>query len=601
MGEQFEVDALAARTDAVLRWPARAVSADAAGNVRAGVELPGGLEAAEQFATGRVAAVLQQAAGSDLELKGGPEAGEEVRRGAGRPRPASGGDGEAEGVAGRPGGESVLGTYLCFVRGDWDRGLPHLAAGSDAALAATAKHDLARPQDAAARAAAGDAWWGLAGTGARRPRQGRRPPPGGGLVSQGAARRHGAGADSIRKKVWKAARIEDEPRLTVYRYVGEMRSNVYPVTDADVPDELAVTQKGGELHISGTNAPTPKRSTESLVGDFGKVATLTGHEAGGTLQVQATVDDNSVGYRAVLMNKAGKVQEKELHVQRGADLHLVGVAAGGPDRLRVQGQGFGPGDADDAGGGVRVVRRRRGPASARRLARPAPRLRLTSGAGGCGGGAMDYLTIYAMFKRETPWLAEWIEYHRVVGVERFYLFEAEPTDEAAGVLRPYEQCGLIRVMRGGEYTHATRVGLDGACVREAESRCVWAAFIDLDEFLFPVEGDSVAALLPQYEESAALCVNWQLLGSSCLSVGRRRPWSRSSGGPRTASASTGRQVDRPPAPRLALHDAPQRPPPRRPPCGERGGGRGLRPLLRFHGPSRAAESLWRPVPRGLRR
>jgi hypothetical protein len=52
--------------------------------------------------------------------------------------------------------------------------------------------------------------------------------------------------------------------------------------------------------------------------------------------------------------------------------------------------------------------------------------------------------------------------------------------------------------------------------REATGTCVWAAFIDLDEFLFPVSDDSFAALLPQYEDAAALCINWQLFGSSGL-------------------------------------------------------------------------------------
>ena len=129
---------------------------------------------------------------------------------------------------------------------------------------------------------------------------------------------------------------------------------------------------------------------------------------------------------------------------------------------------------------------------------------------------MDYLTVYAMFMRETPWLAEWIEHHRLVGVERFYLFDAEPAEESARVLRPYEEAGLVRVTRGGAYTQDTQIDLYSACVREAEGRCVWAAFIDLDEFLFPLEGDSVAALLPPYEEAAALCVSWQLFGSSGL-------------------------------------------------------------------------------------
>src|SRR5207237_9161055 len=39
-----------------------------------------------------------------------------------------------------------VGRYLCFVQGDWDRGLPMLAKGSHAALKALAGKDLTTPR-----------------------------------------------------------------------------------------------------------------------------------------------------------------------------------------------------------------------------------------------------------------------------------------------------------------------------------------------------------------------------------------------------------------------------------------------------------------------
>ena len=218
-----------------------------------------------------------------------------------------------------PAANLALGTYLCFARGEWDDGLPRLARGSDAAIASASKQDLARPDDAAARAKAGDAWWDLG--------ESRGGPAG--LVKDGARQRAAywyrsalAGAsglerDSIRKKVWRAARVEDEPQLTVYRYVGELGTNCYPLADAAVPDELAVTQKGSELHVAGTKHSDAKMVHGALVGYFGKAALTSGHEAGGTVDVTATVDDNSVAYRALLMSKGGKVKVKDLHLQRG--------------------------------------------------------------------------------------------------------------------------------------------------------------------------------------------------------------------------------------------------------------------------------------------
>ena len=58
----------------------------------------------------------------------------------------------------------AAGRHLCFVKGNWDRGVPMLALGSDAALKAAAIKDLRGADSADEQAAIGDAWWDLAET-----------------------------------------------------------------------------------------------------------------------------------------------------------------------------------------------------------------------------------------------------------------------------------------------------------------------------------------------------------------------------------------------------------------------------------------------------
>jgi formylglycine-generating enzyme required for sulfatase activity len=58
----------------------------------------------------------------------------------------------------------AAGRHLCFVKGNWDRGVPMLALGSDAALKAVAIKDLRGADSADEQAAIGDAWWDLAET-----------------------------------------------------------------------------------------------------------------------------------------------------------------------------------------------------------------------------------------------------------------------------------------------------------------------------------------------------------------------------------------------------------------------------------------------------
>ena len=56
----------------------------------------------------------------------------------------------------------VVGKYLCFVKGDWDKGLPMLALGKDDALKAVAEEELAGCASSTEQAKLGDDWWDLA-------------------------------------------------------------------------------------------------------------------------------------------------------------------------------------------------------------------------------------------------------------------------------------------------------------------------------------------------------------------------------------------------------------------------------------------------------
>ena len=56
----------------------------------------------------------------------------------------------------------AVGRWHCFIKGNWETGLPLLAKGKDPDLSAVAKQDLAAPKDPKAQMNLGDAWWTLA-------------------------------------------------------------------------------------------------------------------------------------------------------------------------------------------------------------------------------------------------------------------------------------------------------------------------------------------------------------------------------------------------------------------------------------------------------
>lgn len=56
----------------------------------------------------------------------------------------------------------AVGQYKCFVKADWEHGLPMLALGSDAGLRAVAAKELEGATSTEAQVALGDEWWDLA-------------------------------------------------------------------------------------------------------------------------------------------------------------------------------------------------------------------------------------------------------------------------------------------------------------------------------------------------------------------------------------------------------------------------------------------------------
>jgi hypothetical protein len=60
-----------------------------------------------------------------------------------------------------PNDSEAIGRYLCFVKGDWDAGLPHLIAGAKPPLKTAAEKEALKPQDAAAQVELADLWWDI--------------------------------------------------------------------------------------------------------------------------------------------------------------------------------------------------------------------------------------------------------------------------------------------------------------------------------------------------------------------------------------------------------------------------------------------------------
>lgn len=126
------------------------------------------------------------------------------------------------------------------------------------------------------------------------------------------------------------------------------------------------------------------------------------------------------------------------------------------------------------------------------------------------------LAIGAIFRDETPYMREWLEYHLLVGVDHFYLYDDSSGDDFQSLLAPYVSEGVV-TLHGWE-TSPGQVGCYNACLAAYRDHTHWLAFIDLDEYLVPVRHDTVveclAAYADPYADPPAVALNWVMFSTS---------------------------------------------------------------------------------------
>lgn len=131
---------------------------------------------------------------------------------------------------------------------------------------------------------------------------------------------------------------------------------------------------------------------------------------------------------------------------------------------------------------------------------------------------MNYLSMGCFIKNENRYLREWVEFHRIQGVEHFYVVcnDGDPTT-AMNVLLPYKE--HITFKHFPEKPAAYKqMDAYNWIIEESRDKSRWVAFIDLDEFLMPTSTQSMSLveILGDYESSVGLVVNWVNYGSSNL-------------------------------------------------------------------------------------
>ena len=116
------------------------------------------------------------------------------------------------------------------------------------------------------------------------------------------------------------------------------------------------------------------------------------------------------------------------------------------------------------------------------------------------------------FRDESRYLDEWIRYHRMAGIEHFFLYNNFSADNFAAVLAPHLKAGYVTLIDWPRKPASPAAEED--CIARAIGRFRWVGFLDADEFVVIKDGRSIPEYLSAFHKAPAVALHWYYFGSN---------------------------------------------------------------------------------------
>ena len=124
---------------------------------------------------------------------------------------------------------------------------------------------------------------------------------------------------------------------------------------------------------------------------------------------------------------------------------------------------------------------------------------------------VDDLGIVVIVKNEALYILEWIEYHRILGFSKFYIYDNDSTDNIEEIFSPYIEGGIVIFQK--IHGAGKQLFVYDDAVQKAKYKVRWLAIIDADEFIQNLTDKPLLSILEQHRQVAQL-FGWMIFGSN---------------------------------------------------------------------------------------
>lgn len=134
-------------------------------------------------------------------------------------------------------------------------------------------------------------------------------------------------------------------------------------------------------------------------------------------------------------------------------------------------------------------------------------------------GSRGEICAVAIARDEAQFVEEWIAYHRLIGVDQFFLYDDDPMRPLENLLQRHRAYVSVIPWWGQSEGLPGRNRQTKAYTHFHEtyaSRFAWVTFIDIDEFITLREAPSLHDFLRQFSKASAVSLHWHVFGHSGL-------------------------------------------------------------------------------------